>query len=82
MSQYTLRLPDSLFEAARKLAEVDNVSMNQFFAIAIAEKVAALTNADYLAQRGADADLAAYQEVLAKIKAAPPVAGDELPEET
>lgn len=77
MSQYALRLPDSLFEAARRLSEADNVSMNQFFAMAIAEKVAALTTSDYLAQRGKSADLDAYRAVLAKVKANPPVAGDE-----
>jgi hypothetical protein len=78
MSQYALRLPDSLFEAARKLAEADNVSMNQFFAMAIAEKVAALTTAEYLARRGEGADPDAYQAVLEKVKATPPIAGDEL----
>jgi hypothetical protein len=81
MNQYALRLPDSLFEAARKLAEADNVSMNQFFAIAIAEKVAALTTADYLAERGQGADLDAYRAVLAKkVKANPPVPGDGWPD--
>ena len=78
MSQYALRLPDSLFEAARKLAEADNVSMNQFFAIAIAEKVAALSTAEYLAQRSKNADVDAYYGVLAKVKDAPPVTGDEV----
>ena len=42
MSNYALRVPDSLFEVARKLAEADQTSMNQFFVTAIAEKISAL----------------------------------------
>jgi predicted HicB family RNase H-like nuclease len=38
MSNFALRLPDSLFERARILAERDNCSLNQLFAVAIAER--------------------------------------------
>ena len=39
MSQYALRLPDSLMEAARKVAKRDSTSLNQLFLTAIAEKI-------------------------------------------
>ena len=39
MSNYALRVPESLFAYARKVAEEEHVSMNQFFVTAIAEKV-------------------------------------------
>ena len=42
MSAFTIRLPDSLHDQVRELAERDNISMNQFIAIAVAEKVSAL----------------------------------------
>ncbi|MCC8998674.1 MAG: Arc family DNA-binding protein [Candidatus Contendobacter sp.] len=38
MDNYALRVPESLFAYARKVAEEEHVSMNQFFVIAIAEK--------------------------------------------
>jgi predicted HicB family RNase H-like nuclease len=34
MANYALRVPESLFEYARKVAEEEHVSMNQFFVAA------------------------------------------------
>ena len=42
MSQYALRIPDSLAGYAKELAREDNVSLNQFIVLALAEKVSAL----------------------------------------
>ena len=66
MSQYALRIPDSLFKAAKGCAEVDHVSMNQFFVTAIAEKVSALTTEQFFRERGALApDRDTYLKMLA-----------------
>jgi hypothetical protein len=78
MSQYALRIPDSLFEAAKRCAEEDNVSMNQFFVVAIAEKVAALKAAKYFEEKAKGANVERYFEVLEKVKDMPPMPGDEL----
>ncbi len=48
MSSLSLRLPESLHEKIRELAERDNISINQFIATAVAEKAAALLTVDYL----------------------------------
>lgn len=80
MSNYALRIPDSLFSYARKVAEEEHVSMNQFFVTAIAEKVAALKTADYFRERRTRADLAAFDAFLDGVPDAPPLPGDELPE--
>lgn len=42
MSSLSLRLPDSLHDKIRELAERENISINQFIAMAVAEKTAAL----------------------------------------
>jgi hypothetical protein len=68
MSRYALRLPDSLFEAAKALAEQEHTSLNQLFVIAIAEKVSALRTESYFRERAAQADEAAFAAVLEKIK--------------
>ncbi|MGE5504518.1 MAG: hypothetical protein ACM31L_08860 [Actinomycetota bacterium] len=81
MSQYPLRLPDSLMAAAKKAADEDNVSMNQLFVSAIAEKVSALQTARVLRKRGARADFAPFDAIMARVPDMPPVAGDELSEE-
>lgn len=71
MSQYALRVPDSLFEAARKLAEQDNTSMNQFFVTAIAEKISALHTANLLRERALNGDLEHYHSILDRVAESP-----------
>jgi hypothetical protein len=51
VSTISLRLPDSLHEQARALAERENVSLNQLIALALAEKMSALMTEDFLAAR-------------------------------
>ena len=76
MSNLSVRLPDSLHNAVRELAEKDHVSINQFIAIAVAEKVSALATEEYLeerAKRGSKKDLL---RILAKAKDIEPEPGD------
>src|SRR4051794_11227712 len=51
MSTTSLRLPDSLHERARELAEKENISINQLVTLALAEKVSALMTEEYLGER-------------------------------
>ena len=82
MSALNLRLPDSLHNQVRSLAQQDNVSMNQFIALAVAEKVSALMTMDYLQQRAKRGSLKDFDTVLDKIRAsdALPDEADRLPE--
>ena len=43
---YALKLPHSVKNAAQRLAAVDGVSLNQFIAVAVAEKIGAIESAD------------------------------------
>jgi hypothetical protein len=79
MSNYALRIPDSLFEFAKKCAREDNVSLNQFIVLALAEKVSALKTADFFAERIARARPERLDTILSKVKDQPPITGDELP---
>lgn len=79
MSQYALRLPDSLMEAARKVAKRDSTSLNQLFLTAIAEKLSAIDTEEFIHERAMRADPEAYREVLRKVRDVPPQKGDELP---
>ena len=67
MSTISLRLPNSLHEEVRKLAERENVSINQLATLAIAEKVAALETEDYLLQRASRADKKKFHRAMAKV---------------
>jgi len=78
MSQYALRLPDSLFEMAKKSARCEHTSMNQLFVSAIAEKLSALETDNMLRERAALADEGAARDVLSRIRHAQIRAGDEV----
>jgi len=80
MSTLSLRLPDSLHRKVKELAEQDDISINQFIATAVAEKMAALLTLDYLAERAQRGSAAAFDRVLAKIPTRPPLPGDEISE--
>ena len=79
MSNYALRVPDSLMNYARQVAEEEHVSMNQFFVTAIAEKVSALKTEAYFRERQARGDMAGFDAWLAASPEAEPMPGDELP---
>lgn len=77
MSQYALRLPESLMEAARRLSKTENASMNQLFVTAIAEKISALDTEKLLSERAQRADLERYQSALDRVPNIPPVYDDD-----
>ena len=79
MSTLSLRLPESLHERARALAQQEGVSINQLIATALAEKISALDTVGYLRERAARGSREAFLEALDEVPATDPVPGDELP---
>lgn len=79
MANYALRLPDSLIDYVRRVAEEEHVSMNQFFVTAIAEKVSALKTEAYFKERRRHASLADFDAWLNASPDVEPEPGDELP---
>jgi len=78
MSAISVRLPDSLHEAVRELAERDNVSINQFIALALAEKVSALMTEEYLSERAKRGSRAKFEAALARVPDVEPDEQDRL----
>jgi predicted transcriptional regulator len=76
MTTLSIRLPDSLHEMARKVADEDHISLNQFIASAVSEKVAALTAEKYLKERAERGSRQAFEAVLAKVPDTEPEAFD------
>lgn len=76
---YPLRLPQSLRAGVDRVSKREGVSVNQFIALAVAEKLAALEAERYLEERRARADLAAFDALMARRGGEPPRPGDELP---
>jgi hypothetical protein len=68
-STYPLKLPNSVKSAAAELAKADGVSLNQFIAAAVAEKVGTLQTAQlFLKER---AGTARPKDLLKYLKRAP-----------
>ena len=51
MSTLSLRLPDYLHKKIKEIAKEENISINQFIASAVSEKMAAFTTLEYLESR-------------------------------
>lgn len=51
MSALSVRLPDSVHETVKVLAEKDNISINQFISSAVIEKISAMETEKYLLMR-------------------------------
>ena len=81
MSTMSLRLPESLHEKVRELAEREGVSINQLVTTALAEKISALLTEEYLQERAARGSREEYLRILDKVPNAEPDPGDELPEQ-
>lgn len=63
----SLRLPNSIHRQLREYAEQDGISMNQFIATAVAEKLASLATMEYLEQRARRGSKDKFKAVLAKV---------------
>ena len=79
MSTISIEIPESVRRNAERLAASDGISLDQFFALAAAEKIAALEASDYLAKRASRGDREAFLRVLAKVPDAEPAEWDRLP---
>ena len=78
MSTISLRLPDSLHEKIRKLANVDGISINQFISTAAAEKLAALMTVDYLEERAKRGARKKFEAALKRLPDVEPADDDKL----
>jgi hypothetical protein len=77
VTTYPLRLPRSIKAAVEKLAKSEGISLNQFVATAVAEKLAVLSTASYFEERKSRADLAAFERIVKRKGGVPPREGDE-----
>lgn len=78
MSTLSVRLPDSLHKMAKEIASQDHVSMNQFIASAVAEKISALTTETYLKERAGRASVEKFRTALAAVPSTPAEEFDQL----
>ena len=80
-STYPLRLPASLKAAVAEISRAEGTSINQFIAMAVAEKVSAMKTAEFFAARSDEADVEAALRILRWDGGTPPDPDDVLREE-
>ncbi len=78
MTAISLRLPRSLHDAARRLADQEGTSINQLVTMALAEKISALETSEYLANRAKRGKRDKFHRVLGKISSVRPRREDRL----
>lgn len=79
-STFPLKLPASIKEAAARLAKADGVSLNQWIASAVAQKVGAVETAqEFLKRRAGAATGDGLAGFLDKVPDVAPIEGDEMP---
>jgi hypothetical protein len=75
-STYPLRLPRSVKAEVERRAKEDGISINQFVATAVAEKLAVMNSATFFAERRNRADFKAFDRIMRRKGGEPPVPGD------
>ena len=78
MSTISLRLPESLHKRVRKLAEREDISINQLIATALAEKMSALLAGEYLEERAKRGSRKKFVQALSKVRNTKPDEQDRL----
>jgi hypothetical protein len=67
MTTLKLHLPDHLLKAVRDLAKQENISINQFIMLAVAEKISALGTEKYLNERGKRGSRDKFEQAMSKV---------------
>ena len=81
MTTFALRLPDDLKQMAAKQAEANGVSLNQYFASAIASRIGAQAEAErFFKKRGTNANLKLATSILKRAGTEDPREGDKIPD--
>jgi len=78
MSTLSLRLANSLHDEVKHLAKKEGISINQFIASAVAEKMSALMTEDFLLERSEKGNKKAFLQAMSKVPSAEPEANDKL----
>lgn len=78
-STFPLRLPASLKATVAAISREEGTSINQFVAMAIAEKVSAMKTAEFFAERREGADIEAARLLLRRTGGSPPRPEDRMP---
>ncbi len=78
MSTLSLRLPDSLHNEVKSLAQKEGISINQFISSAVAEKMSALLTESYLKEKSLKGNKKSFLKAMSKVPDVEPNDDDKL----
>ena len=78
MSAISLRLPNSIHNKVREVAQQEGTSINSFIATALAEKLSALLTMEYLERRAGRSSEEKFQKALSEVPDIEPLEHDRL----
>ena len=81
MTKIEAQVPDYLARQALAAAEREQVPLDQIVALALSAQLASWRGSDDIQTRARRADPANFDRLLARVPDAPPLPGDELPED-
>ena len=79
MSALTIRLPNSVHQKVRELALREDISVNQFIASAVSEKMASVVTLDYLKSEASKSQRSDFDYFLSLAPSVPAAIGDDIP---
>jgi hypothetical protein len=79
LTALTVRLPNSVHQKVKELALRDDISVNQFIAADVSEKMASVMTLDYLKLEAAKGSRSDFERFMNLVPNAPTAQGDEVP---
>lgn len=76
MTALTVRLPNSVLQKIKELALRDGISVNQFIARAVSEKMASVITQDFLKLEAINVERSDFEEYLSLVPDVPAQMGD------
>ncbi|MCX7102918.1 MAG: toxin-antitoxin system HicB family antitoxin [Methylobacter sp.] len=76
MTQLNISIPDSIYNSVQTLVTQENISIDQFVALALGEKMSALMTEDYLLKRAKRGQRDKFLAVLAAAPDIDPIEDD------
>ena len=78
MTTIQVNVPDYLAKTAQEVARKEKISIDQIVSIALSSQVSAWNVRDDVDRRSKRADMGGFMRVMKKVKARPPISGDEM----
>ena len=77
-NEYSIKITQLTWSELKSFAKKEEISMNQFIAAAVAEKMSAVKTYDYLQERSGKGSLKHFRGILNKIPDRPPGNADKI----